>query len=301
MKFLYLLFVCLCSWHKAYSFHPQTKPMRISPISLKAINQDHISVEDRHLHDKFEAIAQRLRVSVQSHGFDSKDPKYGIERIRTTISVDPSLGLELTEVAHSTTTQGRGLVLVSHVGGNSAKASAPIEVGDTIVGVGVLSKEGIPVVKEGVMGLDYGATMDLIIHAKTEAKLLTAQDDSSHASILLEFNRLVPREPFLVIVEGVNRKGDPITLEGLAGDNLRQLLQSNGVDVNSSGMNCGGEGSCGTCMVRILEGKEYLNKIPSSSKDPTTGLRTSCQTVIGADNREGSVRISLNISPSEYD
>lgn len=66
-------------------------------ISWKATASDQqeeshqISEEERQLYEKFQNIAQRLRVSIHSHGFDSKDPAYGIERVCATIPVDPSM------------------------------------------------------------------------------------------------------------------------------------------------------------------------------------------------------------------
>ena len=201
-------------------------------------------------------------------------------------------GLELTQVAQSTAELGRGLVLVSNVGGNAAASTVPIEVGDTLVSVGVAGEEGANNKKEEVMGFDYDATMDAIIRAKTQAQLIVDDDDTTTngASIILEFNRLVQRKTITVIVDGASSNGKLINVEGKAGDNLLQLLKRHNIDV-SAGSSCGGEGICGTCMVQIIEGEECLNK--AKTKSEREGRRKSCQTVIGADNKEGTMRISL--------
>ena len=198
----------------------------------------------------------------------------------------------MTQVAQSTTEQGRGLVLVSKVGGNAAASTVPIEVGDTLVSVGVAGEEGTNNKREEAMGLDYDATMDAIIRAKTQAQLSIMDDDSgtNGASIILEFNRLVQRKAVTVVVDGASSNGKSINVEGKAGDNLLQLLKRHNIDVNA-GSSCGGEGICGTCMVQILEGEESLNK--AKTKSEREGKRKSCQTVVGADNKEGTIRISL--------
>lgn len=58
------------------------------------------------LYEQFQAIATKIKNSLQGNGFYSKDPAFGIECITAKIpvlAVSQSLGLELTQVAHSTT------------------------------------------------------------------------------------------------------------------------------------------------------------------------------------------------------
>lgn len=244
-----------------------------------------VTSEEDLLNRKFEQIALNLRISLHSHGFISKDPQYGIETIRAKIPIEPSLGLELLEVANDN--RGHGLVLVSHVGGNAADHTT-IQVGDTIVGVSCAGAN----LKESVAGLDYEETIEAIGRAKTHAQSMTGD-----ASISLELNRLVPRAKVQVIVEGANSGDKPILLKGLAGDNLRLLLRKNKVDCNSTTSNCGGEGICGSCMVEILEGESSLNKSEEkgskTQKKRPASLRNACQTIVGADNQESTVRVRL--------
>ena len=70
---------------------PFTHTRRAAPSSDQQEEQQQVSEEERQLYETFQTIAQRLRVSIHSQGFDSKDPKYGIERICVTLPVDPSL------------------------------------------------------------------------------------------------------------------------------------------------------------------------------------------------------------------
>ena len=80
------------------SYMPLATPaMSPSRVSRKAVASDqeegryHVSEEERALYDKFQNIAQKLRLSIHSQGFDSKDPAYGIERVCATIPVEPSM------------------------------------------------------------------------------------------------------------------------------------------------------------------------------------------------------------------
>lgn len=235
-----------------------------------------------------------------------KDPKYGIENIRVTIPIEPSLGLELTEVAHSTSGHkegdARGLVLVSKVSGNAASANN-IQIGDAIVGVFCEDAD----FKETVTGFDYEDTMEVLSRAKTHAHMMADTESGDGASISLELNRLVPRAKVSVIVEGATDK--PQLIEGLAGDNLRLLLMHHDINIYGNRLhrldmpsvtdsNCGGEGICGTCMVEILEGNAALNNMGPKEQEVTTGRPTSwraaCQTVIGADNQESTIRVRVH-------
>lgn len=293
------------------------------PVSLPAIRTSTKSrfqtvlktyestVTEEVLNHKLEGIAKKLRLQVYDvstgvYGFESTDPLCGIENIRAKIPFDPSMGLELTEVAHSSQSyneDSRGLVLLSKVSGNAA-ASSNIQVGDTIVGI-FCEDAGF---KESVTALDYDSTIDAITRAKTHAHMMdeeAAWDGGS--TITLEVNRLVPRSKVHVIVEGAGDK--PIEIEALAGDNLRSLLMHHQIDLYDKGLhrldqpsvkgsNCGGEGICSTCMVKILEGAESLKRIGPKEKEIKTGRpaewRAACQTILGAENQESTVRVKIH-------
>jgi hypothetical protein len=271
--------------------------------------------DEQKLNQELETIAHKLRLQVYDvdtgvYGFDSKDPLYGIENIHTRVHIDPTIGLELTEVAHGNAEAGdhRGLVLVSAVTSN-ALHETPIHVGDTIVGVFAGAT-----FKESCSGLDYDSTIDVINRAKDYC---TEHDLST---IVLELNRLVKKARVAVHVEDSNGNVVASIDDALAGDNLRLLLMHHRVnlygdhkihrlDQPTQTGDCGGEGICGTCMVNILEGMEHLNQIgPQESSllhfRPST-WRAACKTVIGADNKEGSMlRVQLepyNVKHSSED
>lgn len=234
-------------------------------------------------HERFQEIALKLRTSIHSNGFDSKDPKFGVETIQATIPIrsGEGLGLELLQIAHSTTEQNKGLVLISGVSGNAAKYTE-IEEGDTLVGVSCKEAH----LKLSTTGLDYDATMDAIVQAKTHAELL------NDSSISFQLNRLVRRAPVQVIVE--NNGAEPTVLDCLAGDNLRLVCMRNSVYFSSS--DCGGEGVCGTDMIEIVEGEDAIDYLGASSS--TSGPIKACQTIVGANNQASTIRIRL-ASPEE--
>lgn len=288
MKLLVLLY-CGLSVASAFVILP-TFPA--ASVSLKATTEQ--------VDSQLEEIAHKLRLNAYDvdtavYGIESKDPLYGIENIHTKIRMDPdhSLGLELTEVAHSDLDH-RGLVLVSKVTG-LALHDTPIHVGDTIIGVFVGDD-----FKESTTGRDYDDTVEILGRAKEYA---LNHDDI----ITLELNRVVKKAQVKVVVE--NDDNTETTLDALAGDNLRLLLMHKHVNLydetthrldqpNVCG-NCGGEGICGTCLVSIQEGMEHLNKVgPQESSILTnrpTNWRAACKTVVGADNKpDSTLRIRLH-------
>eukprot|EP00238_Polyblepharides_amylifera_P006504 CAMPEP_0196585458 /NCGR_PEP_ID=MMETSP1081-20130531/50712_1 /TAXON_ID=36882 /ORGANISM="Pyramimonas amylifera, Strain CCMP720" /LENGTH=134 /DNA_ID=CAMNT_0041906999 /DNA_START=544 /DNA_END=948 /DNA_ORIENTATION=+ len=93
----------------------------------------------------------------------------------------------------------------------------------------------------------------------------------------------VPANP--VLVEVVSPSGTTqISLN--PGDVLRNVLLENNVELyNNWGkiMNCGGGGSCGTCVVEVLEGADQLSakegvEVKLLKKKPEN-YRLACQTV----------------------
>lgn len=62
---------------------------------------------------------------------------------------------------------------------------------------------------------------------------------------------------------------------------------------------CAGEGLCGTCLVKVLEGKELLNEVDGVEdmvlkKWNAVNWRLSCRTVIGAVNEAGKIRLEVS-------
>ena len=75
--------------------------------------------------------------------------------------------------------------------------------------------------------------------------------------------------------------GSPVTIESNAGDNLLELARRANVAIDAP---CSGNGSCGKCRVKLLEGE--LDTIPSrhiSEEDFAAGWRLSCNCKVVGD------------------
>jgi ferredoxin len=132
-------------------------------------------------------------------------------------------------------------------------------------------------------------------------------------------NRLVKRATVHVLIDD-ETGNEPIEIDAKAGDNLRLLLMHNHAALYGEGEralhrldqpsltnDCGGEGICGTCLVKVNQGMSHLNTIGpqeySMLKGRPESWRASCKTIVGADNEEGtSLHIRLHPwIPSETD
>jgi ferredoxin len=77
---------------------------------------------------------------------------------------------------------------------------------------------------------------------------------------------------------------------------LRNIMSDNKIELYGAYgkvMNCGGGGSCGTCLVEIVQGKELLNERTTTEqrylkKKPET-WRLACQTIVGDKENSGTV------------
>eukprot|EP00897_Mesotaenium_endlicherianum_P007041 jgi/Mesen1/6365/ME000328S05646 len=79
--------------------------------------------------------------------------------------------------------------------------------------------------------------------------------------------------------------------------NLRRLMLDEKLSLYAAYgklMNCGGGGSCGTCMVQILEGGELLSERTDAElkyleKKRPDNWRLACQTIVGDKTNSGKV------------
>ncbi|XP_039117417.1 photosynthetic NDH subunit of subcomplex B 3, chloroplastic isoform X1 [Dioscorea cayenensis subsp. rotundata] len=77
---------------------------------------------------------------------------------------------------------------------------------------------------------------------------------------------------------------------------LRNIMLDNNIELYAAYgkvMNCGGGGSCGTCIVEVVEGQELLNERTDTEKrylkkKPET-WRLACQTIVGNKVNAGKV------------
>lgn len=256
--------------------------------------------EEGALDERLVGIAKKLKLEIFDldegiYGFDSQDQRFGLEVIKTKVSVqeDTGIGLILTEVAGDN--DGRGLVLVREVTGQAAQAEPKIEVGDVVTGA--WTGEGKERVRERTTGLNYDLTVDCLGRVKAAAV------ESTNPVLTLQLNRLVERAPIRVEVD--DGSGDIQVVDALAGENLRRLLLRKGIslydrktkrfDMPYATGDCAGDGLCGTCLVAVQEGMQSLNDPDSHEKIIAKGRplswRAACRATIGADNRPATLRI----------
>ncbi|KAK3138055.1 hypothetical protein QOZ80_5AG0363870 [Eleusine coracana subsp. coracana] len=83
---------------------------------------------------------------------------------------------------------------------------------------------------------------------------------------------------------------------------LRDIMNENKIELYAAYgkvMNCGGGGSCGTCIVEILDGKELLNERTGTEnrylKKKPESWRLACQTIVG--NKENSGKVVVQRLP----
>ncbi|KAG0519138.1 hypothetical protein BDA96_09G238200 [Sorghum bicolor] len=83
---------------------------------------------------------------------------------------------------------------------------------------------------------------------------------------------------------------------------LRDIMNENKIELYAAYgkvMNCGGGGSCGTCIVEIIDGKELLNERTNTEnrylKKKPDSWRLACQTIVG--NKENSGKVVVQRLP----
>ncbi|KAK7387068.1 hypothetical protein VNO78_27559 [Psophocarpus tetragonolobus] len=83
------------------------------------------------------------------------------------------------------------------------------------------------------------------------------------------------------------------------GQKLRNIMLDSNIELYGPYarplLNCGGGGTCGTCMVEVLEGKELLNPRTDKEKEilkkKPKNWRLACQTTVGKPDSTGAVVI----------
>ena len=155
--------------------------------------------------------------------------------------------------------------------GSNAEAAGGFQKGDILVGItGVEAIEGTETeaslkageapLKAKLEGLTLDKTLDLMSYF------------GEYKSVSIRVKRVIPRRVVKVKVLGPqgDEQGSLQVLSGY-GVNMRTLLQSASKQVYDrrsyrfdspyqNDSNCGGEGTCGTCIVSILSGAENLNE-----------------------------------------
>lgn len=201
----------------------------------------------------FEVIANNFKIIAfgqkpnQNYGLEPKDRKYFIMNKSIEVSKINGIGLDLVEVSNKADGVS-GLVLIYEIiPGSNAEKTGSFLPGDALTRISTKDKA------IDVTGLNYDQTLNAI--GKFEG--------SETLSITIQ--RLQLRKEIKVKVVGP--QGEYVTefntFSGY-GSNLRTALQSNNLKMydDRTGRfdspyqtgNCGGEGTCGTCIISVIEG-----------------------------------------------
>ena len=230
------------------------------------------------------------------------------------------IGLDLAE--YQVSEDGfSGIVVVNGINPDSnAEAAQGFKVGDILVSI--TGVDGI----EGTETYNNLAAGEKPLRAKLEGLNLDKTLDmmsyfGEYASVKIQVKRLVQRNVIKVKVKGPQGEdaGEMDVLSGY-GVNLRTILNSTNRKIYDTRTyrfdspyqqgNCGGEGTCGTCMVAVLSGEELLNdkarveRKALLAQNAPPNYRWSCRVAIGGEaeeEMEGEVVIKLRPQTTQWD
>ena len=238
---------------------------------------------------------------------DVTTPTDVVRSINVTIPFADGLGLELTEMSGEGFADGGlarigALVVVTGIveGGGASASEADVTIGDTIVGV-----EAAGFSYRSVEAVGYDELVGVLRGAMDKAR----QVDGA-ASLDLTLKRLRPRGK--ARVTAIKTNGEELSYTAYEGENLRMGLIRNGggreivndltarrYDNKPRGTgDCGGNGLCATCVVSVLNGKEYLSPMRTGEKQLLRNVarwRQSCKASLKlADGEEAEIKIQLS-------
>lgn len=129
---------------------------------------------------------------------------------------------------------------------------------------------------------------------RTNSVALAANSQESPPEIELEFIAPKAESDGRYAVEKAKAMSGEKLLRNIMSDNKIELYATYG-----KLMNCGGGGSCGTCIVEIIEGKDLLNERTNTElrylKKKPESWRLACQTIVG--NKENSGKVVVQRIP----
>ena len=261
-------------------------------VSLLATTtqQEAVSAED--LYKKW-GVCIEERSSWQEGGprFNSLDQDYVVETYSCELEKKATgLGLELEEIAAMA--DGVGVVVVSGLKPGSPADQSDIQAGDVIAAVG-----------------------DTSVEAFSYDKLVAVVgSDESDSVLSLKMKRLVARPKIRLSLTYANDEYPQEEHLLYAGENLRRAMLARGVKLNDAlarrfdnqmqgAGDCGGEGTCCTCAVAVLRGREVISEQKTQERQmlkPTPSWRLACKARVGTDMAYGEVAdLAVRVNPNQ--
>ncbi|KAH6790880.1 2Fe-2S ferredoxin-like superfamily protein [Perilla frutescens var. frutescens] len=132
----------------------------------------------------------------------------------------------------------------------------------------------------------------------------TRRNFSVPAAASPETSTAPPENPEIELEFLGPKQGDAVSrVKAISGEKLlRNIMSDNKIELYATYgklMNCGGGGSCGTCIVEIIDGKDLLNERTNTElrylKKKPESWRLACQTIVG--NKENSGKVVVQRLP----
>ena len=269
---------------------------KMSSMKLQSSESESKSTESLTVDD----LAKKIKVisfgqNEDRYGLQVADRSYTDKLIELKMTAIGGFGFELVEFY---TIKGGvgvgGLVLLDQIVTGSNAEKAKFQVGDALCSIS--EGNNPPTLLEG---LNYDETLNRLLRYK----------DKSEINVTVK--RMMKRKE--IVVEMVGPQGEDagsfVVFSGY-GSNMRLALNSKNMRIYDDRTarfdspyqtgNCGGEGTCGTCVVQVLEGSNLLNPRKDVEDKALKKLgapnnyRWSCRIAIGPEqSKGGKVKIKL--------
>jgi ferredoxin len=222
------------------------------------------------------------------------------------------LGLQLLEIAGGRE-DGLGITVVDGIVEGGIADGSDVMIGDSISAITVIKKTtGTTDIATSTSlserEVRHSEETECLGYDKTvEAILSLPPVECDGEKIVLTLKRLRRKPKVTVNLQYPPSQGEPdVTLELFAGENLRRAMLTRGIKLNdplsrrfdSGGIgDCGGEATCSTCVVSVVEGVELFNpqRIQEQQmlvKNPR--WRLACKAIVGHGDREGTMTVRVN-------
>ena len=242
------------------------------------------------------------------------DKDHFADTVKVVVSVPPpgqGLGIELLELAGGRA-DGVGITMVSGLVPGKVAESSGLLYGDSIVQLSLRRRTnsnggGMQELESVAMEcLAYDGTIDAIVSILQSPAAQT--NDPSQLFLVFTVKRLRRKPKVNMLLQYPPSQGEPdVSLELFSGENLRRALLARGVKLNdplarrfdNGGTgDCGAEGTCATCAVHVVQGRDLLSPAGDSEAQIVTRRnprwRMACKAVVGHGMTEGTLVIRVN-------